>query len=52
MEESEFDRVADTFRDPRVWRRQGGEWSKDSLWDVASAESAHRGGVPSASTAG
>lgn len=33
MSEDEFDRVADTFRDPRVWRRVRGEWVKDNLWD-------------------
>jgi N-acetyl sugar amidotransferase len=34
MEEAEFDRIADTFRDPRVWRREGGRWVKDNLWDA------------------
>lgn len=29
MTEAEFDRVADTFRDPRVWRMRAGEWVKD-----------------------
>lgn len=33
MTEGEFDRIADTFRDPRVWRKEGGRWVKDSLWD-------------------
>jgi hypothetical protein len=33
MTEAEFDRVADTFRDPRVWRREDGRWVKDELWD-------------------
>jgi imidazoleglycerol phosphate synthase cyclase subunit len=33
MSENEFDRIADTFRDPRVWRRVRGEWVKDNLWD-------------------
>jgi N-acetyl sugar amidotransferase len=32
--EDEFDRIADTFRDPRVWRREDGEWVKDNLWDA------------------
>jgi imidazoleglycerol phosphate synthase cyclase subunit len=27
-----FDRVADTFRDPRVWRMVDGQWQKDELW--------------------
>ncbi|MGD1904631.1 MAG: N-acetyl sugar amidotransferase [Leptolyngbyaceae cyanobacterium] len=31
MTESEFDRIADTFRDPRVWRMEAGEWVKDGL---------------------
>jgi hypothetical protein len=33
MSEAEFDGVADTFRDPRVWWRDGGVWCKDNLWD-------------------
>lgn len=33
MSEEEFDRIADTFRDPRVWRWEDGEWRKDNLWD-------------------
>jgi N-acetyl sugar amidotransferase len=33
MAEDEFDRVADGFRDPRVWRREAGGWVKDNLWD-------------------
>jgi hypothetical protein len=33
MSEDEFDRIADTFRDSRVWRRVRGEWKKDNLWD-------------------
>jgi imidazoleglycerol phosphate synthase cyclase subunit len=31
MTEDEFDRVADTFRDPRVWRMEGGRWCRDEL---------------------
>jgi imidazoleglycerol phosphate synthase cyclase subunit len=31
MSESEFDRIADTFRDPRVWRMTDGCWIKDEL---------------------
>ena len=30
--EEEFDRVADTFRDPRVWWIQDGKWWKNTLW--------------------
>ncbi len=37
MTEEEFDRVADTFRDPRVWRRNAtGEWQKDNIWETPS----------------
>jgi N-acetyl sugar amidotransferase len=37
MTEDEFDRIADTFRDPRVWRVVGGEWVKDNIWDECDA---------------
>jgi len=30
--EDRFDRIADTFRDPRVWRMEGGQWRKDEPW--------------------
>jgi N-acetyl sugar amidotransferase len=34
MTEEEFDRIADTFRDPRVWwRDEHGNWCKDNIWD-------------------
>jgi N-acetyl sugar amidotransferase len=34
MKEEEFDRTADTFRDPRVWRKSpAGAWEKDNIWD-------------------
>ena len=33
MDPGEFDRIADTFRDPRVWRRENGEWVKTNLWE-------------------
>jgi len=33
MTEAEFDETADGFRDPRVWRKEGGEWVKDNIWD-------------------
>jgi len=33
MTEDEFDRIADTFRDPRVWRKENGQWVKDNIWD-------------------
>ena len=31
MEEDEFDRIADTFRDPRVWWKEDDEWLRDEL---------------------
>jgi imidazoleglycerol phosphate synthase cyclase subunit len=31
MREAEFDRIADTFRDPRVWRWENGNWTRDRL---------------------
>jgi imidazoleglycerol phosphate synthase cyclase subunit len=37
MTEPEFDAIADTFRDPRVWRQEQGEWVKNNLWDDAKA---------------
>lgn len=34
MTEEEFDRIADTFRDRRVWERlPDGTWVKDNIWD-------------------
>lgn len=33
MTEQEFDAISDTFRDPRVWRREDGKWVKDNLWN-------------------
>ena len=33
MSEDEFDRIADTYRDKRVWYRQDGAWNKDCMWD-------------------
>jgi hypothetical protein len=35
MSEDEFDALADTFRDPRVWRREAGQWVKDNPWEKA-----------------
>ncbi len=35
--EEEFDHVADTFRDPRVWWIKNGEWWKENLWGEASS---------------
>ncbi len=28
-----FDRIADSFRDPRVWTKRSGRWTKDNIWD-------------------
>lgn len=33
MEESQFDAIADTWRDKRVWYRKDGEWCKKEIWD-------------------
>jgi len=33
MTEDEFDRIADTFRDKRVWHRENGEWRRDTIWE-------------------
>ncbi len=33
MKEEEFWKVANGFRDPRVWRKENGEWIKDNIWD-------------------
>jgi hypothetical protein len=35
--EKEFDRVADNFRDPRVWWIKNGEWWKDNVWGKQSS---------------
>ncbi|MEC9248615.1 MAG: N-acetyl sugar amidotransferase [Pseudomonadota bacterium] len=32
MEEAEFDLIADRFRDPRVWSKEGDFWVKDTIW--------------------
>lgn len=35
MTEAEFDRIADTFRDARVWSKDDkGNWVKENIWDV------------------
>tara|TARA_Y100001970_G_C14251985_1_gene872522 strand:- start:229 stop:1371 length:1143 start_codon:yes stop_codon:yes gene_type:complete len=34
MTEEEFDRIADTFRDPTVWDKdEKGNWVKDNIWE-------------------
>jgi N-acetyl sugar amidotransferase len=37
MTEAEFWKVADGFRDKRVWRVEKGQWVKDNLWGGSSA---------------
>jgi N-acetyl sugar amidotransferase len=37
MTESEFDATCDTFRDPRVWRIEDGQWVKDTIWGEPTA---------------
>ena len=37
MTEAEFDQIADTFRDPRVWWVENGEWWKHNIWGEPSA---------------
>jgi N-acetyl sugar amidotransferase len=36
MTENEFDRIADTFRNPRVWRIENNQWVKDNIWGGSS----------------
>jgi hypothetical protein len=31
MSEQEFDAIADTFRDPRVWWIEDGQWRKQDI---------------------
>ncbi len=33
MTEEDFWKTANGFRDPRVWRKENGEWVKDNIWD-------------------
>ena len=37
MSEKEFWEIADSFRDPRVWWIENGEWWKDNLWGNSSS---------------
>jgi hypothetical protein len=37
MTEREFDRIADGFRDRRVWWIKDGEWWKDNIWGEPSS---------------
>lgn len=36
LAENEFWAVADTFRDPRVWRIENSKWVKDNVWGESS----------------
>jgi hypothetical protein len=33
MSQEEFDAIADTFRDPRVWWMADGGWRKQDIWE-------------------
>ena len=35
--EEKFDKIADTFRDQRVWWIKDGQWWKDNLWGKPSS---------------
>ncbi len=37
MSEAEFDAIADTFRDPRVWWIEDDQWVKQDIWGGCSA---------------
>jgi len=37
MSEKEFWKIADSFRDPRVWWIENGQWWKDNIWGTPSA---------------
>ena len=37
MKEDEFWQIADTFRDPKVWWIQDGQWWKDNVWGEPSS---------------
>lgn len=37
MDEERFDRIADTFRDRRVWRIENNQWIKKNVWGGESA---------------
>lgn len=38
MPEAEFWKIADGFRDPRVWRKENGKWIKDNIWDQCESQ--------------
>jgi hypothetical protein len=37
MNEDEFDQIADTFRNQRVWSIEDGQWVKDNVWGSRTA---------------
>jgi len=37
MSEAEFDAIADTFRNRRVWHIEQGQWVKENVWGGTSA---------------
>ena len=37
MPEEEFDEIADSFRDPRVWQQEDRFWVKGNVWGERSA---------------
>ena len=37
ISEVEFDQIADTFRSPRVWWIENGQWYKHNIWGTASS---------------
>ena len=37
MTSEEFWKIADTFRDPRVWRIKSNKWFKDNIWGEESS---------------
>ena len=37
MTENEFWKIADTFRDPRIWWIKNNEWWKDNIWGKPSS---------------
>ena len=37
MNEDEFWKIADTFRDPRVWWIENGDWYKNNIWGTKSS---------------
>ena len=37
LKETDFWKIADKFRDPRVWRIKNKQWYKDNIWGDESA---------------